>query len=114
MPSRRIPFSVHISYLFIGLLAVFAIILNAFQFSETSRLITTEVGHRFELIGERATEDIQHTFSGAALSSALLAKQRLTQEAPCGRADPARAFVCHPQMRAGRQPASRRGRRSHR
>lgn len=77
MPSRRIPFSVHISYLFIGLLAVFAIILNAFQFSETSRLITTEVGHRFELIGERATEDIQHTFSGAALSSALLAKQRL-------------------------------------
>ena len=77
MPSRRIPFSVHISYLFVGLLVVFAAITNAFQFSETRRLITHEVGQRFELIGQKAIEDIEHTYQGAALSSALLAKQRL-------------------------------------
>jgi HD-GYP domain-containing protein (c-di-GMP phosphodiesterase class II) len=77
VPSRRIPFSVHISYLFVGLLAVFAIVINSFQFNETRNLITAEVGQRFKLIGERAIEDIQHTYNGAALSSALLAKQRL-------------------------------------
>ena len=84
MPSRRIPFSVHISYLFIGLLAVFAIVINTYQFNEARRLITSEVGHRFELIGERAIGDIQHTFNGAALSSALLAKQRLINATSLG------------------------------
>lgn len=77
MPSRRIPFSVHISYLFIGLLVGFAAITNTFQFSETRRLVTEEVGHRYQLIGQAAIADIQHTYRAAALGAALLAKQRL-------------------------------------
>lgn len=77
MPSRRIPFAVHISTLFIGLLLAFSAITNTFQFHETRRLITEEVGKRFALIGQKAMQDIQNTYSNAVTTSALLAKQRL-------------------------------------
>ncbi|MBX9754297.1 MAG: GAF domain-containing protein [Pseudomonadaceae bacterium] len=77
MPSRRIPFAVHISYLFIGLLVGFAAITNSFQFRETRQLITEEVGQRFALIGQNAIQDIENTVRGAVATSSLLAKQRL-------------------------------------
>ncbi|MBX9915457.1 MAG: GAF domain-containing protein [Pseudomonadaceae bacterium] len=77
MPSRRIPFAVHLSYLFVGLLVAFAAITNGFQFSETKRLITQEVGERFVLIGQNAIGDISTTLRGASLAASLLAKQRL-------------------------------------
>ncbi len=78
MPSRRIPFAVHISYLFIGLLVGFAVITNSFHFSETRRLITEEVAARFALIGQNTIQSIENTVRGATAASALLAKQHLT------------------------------------
>ena len=77
MPSRRIPFAVHLSYLFIALLVGFAAITNTFQFSETRRLILDEVAQRYVLIGQHAVNDLEHTYRAAGLGSALLAKQRL-------------------------------------
>ncbi len=77
MPSRRIPFAVHISYLFIGLLVGFAVITNSFHFSETRRLITEEVAARFALIGQNTIQSIENTVRGATAASALLAKQHL-------------------------------------
>jgi HD-GYP domain-containing protein (c-di-GMP phosphodiesterase class II) len=77
VPSRRIPFAVHISYLFIGLLVGFAVITNSFHFRETRQLITEEVGQRFALIGQNAIQDIENTVRGAVATSSLLAKQRL-------------------------------------
>lgn len=77
MPSRRIPFAVHISYLFIGLLLGFAALSNTFQFHETKRLVTEEVAERFALIGQNALKDIKNTYTNAVTTSALLAKQRL-------------------------------------
>ncbi|MBP8185429.1 MAG: GAF domain-containing protein, partial [Pseudomonas sp.] len=77
MPSRRIPFSVHLAYLIVGLLVVFAIINNSFQYFESRRLITNEVAQRYQLIGQNALDDLQHTYRSAVLSTALLAKQSL-------------------------------------
>ena len=77
MPSHRIPFSVHISYLFIGLLLAFALISNSFQFNATRQLITSEVAERYALIGASAIAELRSTWRSAALSSALLAKQQL-------------------------------------
>jgi hypothetical protein len=79
VPSRRIPFSVHISYLSVGLLVAFAAITNTFQFNETRRLITEEVAQHYALLGEHTLADIIHTYRAAALGSRLLAKQRLMQ-----------------------------------
>ena len=84
MPSHRIPFSVHISYLFIGLLLGFAAITNTFQFLETRRLVTNEVAERYQLIGENAIADIQHTYRAAGLGSILLAKHRLMKSSSLG------------------------------
>ena len=77
MPSRRIPFAVHISYLFIGLLVGFAVITNSFHFRESRRLITEEVAARFALIGQNTIQSIENTVRGATAASALLAKQHL-------------------------------------
>lgn len=77
MPSRRIPFSVHIAYLFVGLLLAFAAISNTFQFNETRRLITQEAAERYTLIGKQAINELGYTYNDAVLASTLLAKQRL-------------------------------------
>lgn len=77
MHSHRIPFAVHISYLFIGLLLTFALISNSFQFNATRQLITSEVAERYALIGASAIAELRSTWRSAALSSALLAKQQL-------------------------------------
>ena len=79
MPSHRIPFAVHLSYLFIGLLVGFAAITNTFQFNETRRLIKEEVGHRYQLIGKMAIDDITATYNAAALWASLLARQDIMQ-----------------------------------
>ncbi|MBF7728930.1 HD domain-containing phosphohydrolase [Pseudomonas sp. N040] len=79
MPSRRIPFAVHISYLFIGLLLAYAAITGSFQYIETRRLITTEVGQRYALIGQQAIGELQNLYRPAAMSTALLARQPLAQ-----------------------------------
>jgi HD-GYP domain-containing protein (c-di-GMP phosphodiesterase class II) len=79
VPSYRIPFAVHISYLFVGLLVTFAIITNSFQFYETRQLITDEVAQRFEMIGKKAIDDLQATARTATLTTALLAKQRIVR-----------------------------------
>ena len=71
MPSRRIPFAVHISYLFIGLLVGFAVITNSFHFRESRRLITEEVAARFALIGQSTIQSIENTVRGATAASAL-------------------------------------------
>jgi HD-GYP domain-containing protein (c-di-GMP phosphodiesterase class II)/HAMP domain-containing protein len=77
--SRRIPFAVHLSYLFIGLLVGFAAITNTFQFNQTRQLITKEVGDRYKLIGKTAIDEITDTYGAAALWASLLAKQDLMQ-----------------------------------
>jgi HD-GYP domain-containing protein (c-di-GMP phosphodiesterase class II)/HAMP domain-containing protein len=77
VPSHRIPFAVHLSYLFIGLLVIFAAITNTFQFNETRRLIKEEIGHRYELIGKTAIDDITDTYKAASLWASLLARQDL-------------------------------------
>ena len=79
MPSRRIPFSVHIAYLFVGLLLAFAAISNSFQFFETRHLVTEAAAERYALIGKRSISVLHSTYNRAALIATLLAKQDLIE-----------------------------------
>lgn len=77
MPFRRIPFWVHLAYLIVALLLVFALISNSFQYFESRRLITAEVAQRYQLLGQNAIGEVHETYRAAKLGAALMAKQRL-------------------------------------
>ncbi len=77
MPSRRIPLYVHISYLFVGLLLAFALVSNSYQFIQTSELMVNGAQKQFDLVGQRATAELDALYRPAAGVVSLLAHQRL-------------------------------------
>lgn len=77
MPSRRVPLYVHISYLFVGLLVLFALINLSYQFLQTKRFMADEARLRFEIAGQLTLKELQNLYGPAELSAGLLSQQRL-------------------------------------
>ncbi|WP_010176269.1 HD domain-containing phosphohydrolase [Pseudomonas sp. PAMC 25886] len=77
MPSRRVPLYVHISYLFVGLLLLFALINLSYQFLQTKRFMADEARSRFEIAGQLTLKELQSLYGPAELTVGLLSQQRL-------------------------------------
>ncbi|KAF1020830.1 MAG: Cyclic di-GMP phosphodiesterase [Pseudomonas sp.] len=77
MPARRVPLYVHISYLFVGLLLLFAVINLGYQFVQSKRFIADEARLRFDAAGQLTLKELQSLYQPAELSANLLAQQRL-------------------------------------
>ncbi|NWC95214.1 MULTISPECIES: HD domain-containing phosphohydrolase [unclassified Pseudomonas] len=77
MPSRRVPLYVHISYLFVGLLLLFALINLSYQFLQTKRFMADEARLRFEIAGQLTLKELQGLYGPAELTVQLLSQQRL-------------------------------------
>lgn len=76
---RVIPLYVHIAHLFLGLLLVFALITLSHQYRQTKIMLMKEAEDRFSLIGKLTTQELEGLFLPAALSTNMLAQQRLTE-----------------------------------
>lgn len=77
MPSRRVPLYVHLSYLFVGLLLLFALINLSYQFLQTKRFMADEARSRFEIAGQLTLKELQNLYGPAQLTVGLLSQQRL-------------------------------------
>ncbi|WP_028455812.1 HD domain-containing phosphohydrolase [Chitinilyticum litopenaei] len=80
IPPRKphpIPLYIHISYLFIGLLLIYAIATGWYQFRQTSQLLTDNAKGRFEQIARLTASEVQSAYFPALTTAQLLAKQRL-------------------------------------
>ncbi|MGY2293008.1 HD domain-containing phosphohydrolase [Pseudomonas sp. SDO528_S397] len=77
MPSRRVPLYVHISYLFVGLLTLFALINFSYQYLQTKRLMADEARLRFDVAGQLTLKELEGLYRPAELSTSLLSQQRL-------------------------------------
>ena len=77
MAFRRVPLYVHISYFFVCLILIFAAVNLAHQFWQSRELVLKDAELRFSVIGQLTQQELDGLFRPAALSTELLAEQRL-------------------------------------
>lgn len=79
MFRRVIPLYIHIAYLFLGLILVFAVASLVHQYIQTKQLLMRDAEVRFSLIGQLTIQKLEGLFQPAALSTELLARHRLIE-----------------------------------
>ncbi|MBX9912678.1 MAG: GAF domain-containing protein, partial [Pseudomonadaceae bacterium] len=77
MAFRRVPLYVHISYFFVCLIVIFATVNLAHQYLQSRELVLKDAQLRFSVIGQLTEQEFEGLFRPAALSTELLAEQRL-------------------------------------
>ncbi len=78
-PDKTIPLHVHIAYLFIGLITVFAVVTGWYQYQQTSKIMLGEAGERVRLYAEQTKSRVENLYSPAATFTDLLSRQRLVR-----------------------------------
>ncbi|WP_273429924.1 HD domain-containing phosphohydrolase [Chitinibacter tainanensis] len=75
--ATQVPFYIHISYLFVGLLLSFALLSSWQQYQTTTRMLKQTADQQFRLAVESATEEIREIYHSGARSSELMAQHEL-------------------------------------
>lgn len=74
---KKIPFYIHIAYLFIALLLGFALVSGWNQYQATSAILKQSADQQFNLTAQAAVDEVSGIFQSGALATQLLAQQRL-------------------------------------
>ena len=74
---NKVPFYIHIAYLFIALLLGFALISGWNQYQATSVILKQSADQQFRLAAKAAVEEIEAIYQSGARSTELMAQQRL-------------------------------------
>ncbi|MGL6042066.1 MAG: HAMP domain-containing protein, partial [Deefgea sp.] len=74
---KKIPFYIHISYLFIALLIGFALISGWNQYQVTSVILKQSADQQFQLAAKATKKEIENIYESGARSTELLAQERL-------------------------------------
>lgn len=75
--QHKVPFYIHIAYLFIALLVGFALISGWNQYQTTSNILKHSADQQFRLTAKAALEEVEAIYQSGASSTELLAQQRL-------------------------------------
>ncbi|MGY3925950.1 HD domain-containing phosphohydrolase [Aeromonas simiae] len=70
-----IPFYLHLSYLFIGLLLVFALVSGWYQYRAASHQSLQSAHQHYQTVAQNTARELLHTYQGGQLSAELLAQQ---------------------------------------
>ncbi|QZA76998.1 GAF domain-containing protein [Deefgea tanakiae] len=74
---NKVPFYIHIAYLFIALLLGFALISGWNQYHATSVILKQSADQQFRLAAKAAIEEVEAIYQSGARSTELMAQQRL-------------------------------------
>ncbi|MBM5572725.1 MULTISPECIES: HD domain-containing phosphohydrolase [Deefgea] len=75
--QNKVPFYIHIAYLFIALLLGFALLSGWNQYQATSVILKQSADRQFRLTAQAALEEVEGIYKSGALTTQLLAQQRL-------------------------------------
>ena len=75
--QHKVPFYIHIAYLFIALLVGFALISGWNQYQATSVILKQSADRQFRLTAKSALEEVEAIYQSGARNTELMAQQRL-------------------------------------
>ncbi|QLG87452.1 chemotaxis protein [Chitinibacter bivalviorum] len=75
--TNRIPFYIHISYLFVALLVGFALLSGWNQYRSSSLILKTAADQQFGLAAKSTAEEVEQIYQSGARTAQLLSEQRL-------------------------------------